>query len=571
MFTPPSVLLLLTVLASPPAPEAVRRIDPPSAPGALAPNLVASGEEEALLTWLEPVGEHGEGRPRAHRLRFARLKKGVWSQAATIAQGEGLVANWADFPSVARGADGTLVAHWAERSGSSPYAYDVLLGRSTDGGKTWRRLGPAHEDKTQTEHGFVSMLAEGKGVRAFWLDGRQTAGAHGAPGAGAMTLRTAVVGGSVKDGEAIDVRVCDCCGTSAAMTSEGPVVVYRDRDENEVRDISLIRRTREGWSRPRPVSAEGWRIAGCPVNGPAVAARGKRVAVAWYTYAGERPRVRLAFSEDAGASFGAPLEVDGPEEGRMPLGRVDVVLEKEGAALVSWLSAEREEAAVLVRRVTADRRMGSPLRVARSRAGRESGFARMERLGDSLVLAWTEPGTPSQVRAARVAVAEVPAATLPADGAEARRTLAEPLAVGQPAPGYAAVDLEGRAVSLAGERGRVVLVNLWATWCEPCRFEFPELVALHERHAAKGLRVIGVSVDAERTRAELGEFVSRRKLPYTLWHDPEGRALESFRAMMLPANFLIDRSGSVVWRRLGAVSAEDPSLKGALERALAAP
>jgi peroxiredoxin len=562
MLTPAHVLTLLIGLTP---------LDPPAGPGAMAPNLATSGPDELLLTWLEPE-EASEGKPQAHQLRLARLKGGTWSAATTLARGEGLVANWADFPSIVRGTDGSLVAHWAERSGKSPYAYDVILGRSKDGGKSWSRIGPAHDDKTQTEHGFVSLLADGPGVRAFWLDGRETAGheGHEGHGAGAMTLRTAVLGGTLGKGELLDARVCDCCGTSAAMTSEGPLVVYRDRDQDEIRDIFVMRRTQKGWSQPRPVHADGWKVPGCPVNGPAVAARGRRVAVAWYTYAGDRPRVRLAFSEDAGATFGAPVEVDGPAGGRVPLGRVDVALEEDGAALVSWLASEREEASLFIRRVTADRRMGSELLVTKTRADRQSGFPRMERLGGSLYVAWTEVGTPSRIRLVRLPAAAVPRASRPADAAREQDGLVEQLALGQPAPEYAAVDLEGAKVSLAAQRGHAVLVNLWATWCEPCRFELPELAALHERHAAKGLRVIGVSVDTQRTSAEVRDFVQRRNLPFTFWHDPEDRASRVFQAETLPVSFLFDKRGALVWRRVGTVSAKDPELEAAIQRALAA-
>lgn len=553
----------------------VKRVDPPAGPGALAPNLVASGPDELLLTWLEPEGTP-EGKPAAHRLRLSRWQKRAWSEAVTLAQGAALVANWADFPSVAKGADGALVAHWAERSGASPYAYDVVLGRSTDGGKSWKRLGPAHDDKTQTEHGFVSLLKEEGGVRAFWLDGRETAGAeghagHDGHGAGAMTLRTARIGRSVQQGERIDGRVCDCCGTSAAMTAEGPVVVYRNRDENEVRDIFILRRTRKGWSEPRAVHADGWRVPGCPVNGPTVVASGRKVAVAWYTYAEDRPRVRLAFSEDAGARFGPPVEVDGPVGSRVPLGRVDVVLEDDGSALVSWLASEREEASLFVRRVTPDGRLGSPLTLAKTRADRQSGFPRMERLGGSLLVAWTEVSTPSHVRVVQLPATEVPQAAAPANTAAAAPAPVETLALGQPAPDYTALSLEGAKVSLAEQRGHAVLVNLWATWCEPCRFELPELAALHTRHAPQGLRVIGLSVDAERTPAELREFVTRRKLPYTFWHDPEDRASRVFGAQMLPASFLFDKRGVLVWRRVGTVSAKDAELEAAIQRALTSP
>jgi peroxiredoxin len=555
-----------------PVQQAVKRVDPPAGPGAMAPNLGLSGPDELLLTWLEPQ-EPLEAKPQGHRLRFARLKEGAWSAVTTVTQGETLVANWADFPSVVRGVDGTLVAHWAERSGKGPYAYDVVLGRSKDGGKSWQRLGPAHDDKTQTEHGFVSLLAEGAGVRAFWLDGRETAGAEGHEhhGAGAMTLRTAVLGMALAGGELLDARVCDCCGTAAAMTSDGPVVVYRNRDETEVRDIFILRRAGKSWSQPRPVHADGWKVPGCPVNGPAVAARGRRVAVAWYTYAEDRPRVRLAFSEDAGASFGAPLEVDGPRGTRVPLGRVDVVLDEDGSALVSWLATEREEASLLVRRVTADRRLGEALQLEKTLADRQSGFPRMERLGGSLFMAWTEVGTPSHVRVMHLPTAHIPPASASLEATQAPSASVKLLTLGQPAPAYSAVTLDGATVSLADERGHAVLVNLWATWCEPCRFELPELAALHGRHAPKGLRVIGVSVDAQRTPAEIRDFARRRELLYALWHDPENRAAGVFRAETLPASFLFDRRGTLVWSRVGTVNAKDPELEAAITRALAAP
>jgi peroxiredoxin len=571
MFAPAGVLVLLMTLGTQAAPG-MERLDPPAGPGAMAPNLVASGPEELLLTWLEPE-EGSTGKPQAHQLRFSRWKAGAWSPAVTLAKGEALVANWADFPSMVRGPNGSLVAHWAERSGKSPYAYDVILGRSTEDGKNWRRLGPAHDDKTQTEHGFVSLLEDGAGVRAFWLDGRETAGAEGheGHGAGAMTLRTAVLGTSLTGAEVLDRRVCDCCGTSAAMTSEGPVVVYRNRDEGEIRDIFILRRTKQGWSQPRAVHADGWKVPGCPVNGPSVAARGRKVVVAWYTYAEDRPRVRLAFSEDAGATFGAPLDVDGPRGARVPLGRVDVALDEDGSALVSWLASERENAEVLIRRATAEGRLGAELHVTKTRGDRQSGFPRLERLGSVLFMTWTEVGTPSHVRAVRFPAAQVPPATASAEATREPAAAVGALAPGQPAPDYAVADLSGTKVSLAGQRGHVVLVNLWATWCEPCRFELPEIAALHERYAQKGLRVIGVSVDEARTPAEVRDFVQRRKLPYTFWHDPQNRAAQAFRVELLPASFLFDKQGTLVWRRLGTVSAKDADLEAAIQRALAAP
>ena len=129
-----------------------------------------------MLTWLEPVDAV---RP-AHRLRVAKLAGGTWSTPTTIAEGPTIVANWADIPSVARQDNGTLVAHWAEKSAvPARHGYDVVLARSTDGGATWRRLGFPYRDGTETEHGFVSLIPDGDAILAFWLDGRATAKGEG--------------------------------------------------------------------------------------------------------------------------------------------------------------------------------------------------------------------------------------------------------------------------------------------------------------------------------------------------------------------------------------------------------
>src|SRR5262245_18891800 len=118
----------------------------------------------------------------------------------------------------------------------------------------------------------------------------------------------------------LDMKVCECCQTSAAMTDDGPVVVYRDSSDQEIRDISVIRLTDGKWSQPRWVAQDGWQINGCPVNGPAIAASGRRVAVAWFTGAAGAQNVKLAFSGDLGESFGETITVDDGS----PLGRVDV-------------------------------------------------------------------------------------------------------------------------------------------------------------------------------------------------------------------------------------------------------
>ncbi len=523
------------------------RMDPPAGPGAMAPNVHAT-TGAVFATWLEPSG-------RGHRLRLSRWQNGKWSAAVTIAENDRIVANWADVPAVARGGDGALVASWAEASGPDAHAYDAVVARSTDVGATWKPLGPLHDDGTATEHGFVSLAPESAGVRAFWLDGRSTAAG------GPMTLRTARVDSGITKGAIMDDRVCDCCGTAAAPTGTGVAVVYRDRSADEVRDIWLA--GTDG-AAPAAVHSDGWRIQGCPVNGPALAAAGSRLVVAWYSYAESTHRVRAAFSADDGASFGPAIEIDGLHAGRAPLGRVGVLLDRAGAAWISWLASDREAGVLLMRRVAPDGRKSPEIRVASTVAGRDAGFPRLARLGDDAVLLWTEPGSPSHVRAARVPLGERPTVgdQSPAVAERPARTAA---AV---APSLSATTLVGAPTSLASLRGQVVLVNLWATWCEPCRHELPELAMLHEREHGRGLTVIGLNVDRQRSREEIAEFVARRKLPFPVWVDADDRAPTALQVATYPTNILLDRDGQVVWRRDGAIRADDAELVAALDAAL---
>ncbi len=542
--------------------EPVRHLDPPAAPGAMAPNLEAAGDA-VLATWLERSGT-------THRLRFSRLSGETWSDPVTVVENDGIVANWADVPSVTQGAGGVLVAHWAEATDTRGEAYDVILGRSTDAGRTWQRIGPAHDDGTASEHGFVSLVPDGDTVRAFWLDGRDLVGGHatGHGSHGAMTLRTAVIRGAVSEGASVDTRVCDCCGTGAASTADGSLVVYRDRSDDEIRDISIVRRIDGKWTAPHSIHDDGWKIAGCPVNGPAVDVHKNRAAVAWYTYADARPGVRAAFSEDGGATFGPPVEVDRPLARHAPVGRVGIVLDEDGDAIVSWLASERDHGTVYLRRVTADGKLGAPRAVVESSPGRDAGFPRLARHADGVIVAWTEASQPSRVRAALIRLSDVPRAMRSPDVAASAQPERRAV-VGQAAPTFAAQLLDGAAAALAALRGEVVLVNLWATWCEPCRQELPVLVALHERWAARGLRVIGVSVDQQRSPAEVRASAERRGVPYAIWVDREDRASDLFGAGALPVTLLIDRKGVIVWRHDGAISSEDASLESAISASLA--
>ena len=382
----------------------VRAGDSPAPPDSREPELRVTAGGRLVMSWVQKVGE------KRYALRFAaREGGGAWSEPRTVAEGENWFVNWADFPSVVELSDGSLAAHWLVKSGPGTYAYDVNIARSSDGGKSWGRPLVPHTDGTQTEHGFVSMMSLAGGrLGAAWVDGRATKDVkeghdENVPLPVSMALRYAAVAadGKLSDEAVLDERICECCQTSAALTSEGPIVAYRDRSDAEVRDIYVVRQQAGRWGAPRPVHADNWQINGCPVNGPSVAADGRRAAVAWFTAAGDDPRVQVAFSGDAGATFGGPVRVDDGDA----MGRVDVVLLPDGSAVVCWLSGTAEKGAVKARRVRADGAVDAVAVVAESDISRSSGFPQLARVGDELHFAWTEFGKPSRVRAATANVA----------------------------------------------------------------------------------------------------------------------------------------------------------------------
>jgi thiol-disulfide isomerase/thioredoxin len=139
----------------------------------------------------------------------------------------------------------------------------------------------------------------------------------------------------------------------------------------------------------------------------------------------------------------------------------------------------------------------------------------------------------------------------------------------KPVPAISFAPEDGSATSLDNWKGRVVLVNLWATWCAPCRKELPELVALHEKHGPQDFTVLGVSVDRPGARGRLEAMVRQFGLGYPIVHDPDGTGLDAFAIQGYPTSFLIGRDGTLLWRRDGIIETNDGELEGQLKAALA--
>ena len=139
--------------------------------------------------------------------------------------------------------------------------------------------------------------------------------------------------------------------------------------------------------------------------------------------------------------------------------------------------------------------------------------------------------------------------------------------IGSPAPAFAAIDLDGNPVTLASQRGKVVVLNVWATWCEPCRDEIPQLEALHRRLTADSAVLIGVSVDAAGMGADVRDFMRDRGMSYTVWLDPDKKFSLQFLTVGVPETFVVDRAGIIRWHKIGALAPGDTTLASAIRRA----
>jgi len=319
-------------------------------------------------------------------MSYSVLKNGAWMPVSEIIKGDDWFNNWADFPAIAENG-GNILSSILQKSANGTYTYDVKLNLYNAKNNTWKNNFILHDDGTKSEHGFVSMLPwDDDQFFVTWLDGRETVGkGHGG---GQMTLRGAFVtseGEIVNDIE-LDPRICDCCQTSAAKTANTILVAYRDRSDEEIRDISVLRFEDGIWSQPQTIGNDNWKIAGCPVNGPSIDAFEQSVAVAWFTAASGEGDVMVAFSNDSGESFGPSFRIDAGSA----TGRVDIAMISDDEAAVLWMQPKGDDEVIYLMKINSHGHTGNPIIISQTSPERASGFPQMERIDDTVYIAWTK-------------------------------------------------------------------------------------------------------------------------------------------------------------------------------------
>lgn len=342
----------------------------PAGKGAAEASLLVDGHK-LYLSWIEARAKT-EG-----AIRFASYDGTSWSETRTIVDADDLFINWTDFQRLMVTED-FMTAVWPRRLGDGTYAYGLAFARSTDGGRSWSAPMWLHEDRQPMEHGFVSLVRLPNGrVGACWLDGRamKTKGMHlmyrevGAVDLGPETI--------------LDARVCECCMTDMVLADGKPLIAYRDREADEVRDISLMvdgKRTR--------VADDGWKINGCPVNGPALAVHGDTTAMAWFTLAPGKARIGLAVGDAGGANWSPPLRFS-----QSTMGRLDLVFADPQTLALSWLDVVDDAQRLMLGWFSAK---GTPKQIALKDIdgvpeGRVAGVPRLTAYNGQLVLAYQNP------------------------------------------------------------------------------------------------------------------------------------------------------------------------------------
>lgn len=143
-----------------------------------------------------------------------------------------------------------------------------------------------------------------------------------------------------------------------------------------------------------------------------------------------------------------------------------------------------------------------------------------------------------------------------------------PPTVGDVAPKFAVATLGGDSAHVGGEgKQQLTLVNVWATWCGPCKAEFPELQTLHTTYGARGLRVLAISIDAD-DDAAVAASAKSMGATFTIGRDPNDQVRGQVSAVGIPESWLVSTDGRILWKHTGAIPAGDSGIRTAIDGAL---
>jgi hypothetical protein len=332
----------------------------------------SASDGSPLLSWIEPM------KGGSFALRYSVRHGGQWSEPRTIVANRHFFRQPAESPSVVSFPGGALVAEWVEIPESESEAEYIYVSASRDGIQ-WTTPVMANQDRSPVQHALVSMVASGgQEASLVWLEALK---GEDEPSSLRRTMVSSA--GKVLKEEVLEPDVCTCCPTSIVRTAHGLLVAYRGHTAKNIRDIGVKRLENGRWLPAKNLNPDNWEINACPVNGASAAAKENRVAIAWYTEGGDKPRVQLAFSSDGGATFSKPIMVNTGDA----LGHASTVLTDDGGAFVSWIEEGEKSSRVLARFVSAAGVAGPAAQVAEG-STQSIGYPRLLRAGQETWIAW---------------------------------------------------------------------------------------------------------------------------------------------------------------------------------------
>ena len=349
--------------------------------GSMSPHLSTSKSNITILNWLEPTDD-------GHRIQFSKFDSG-WTLPSTVTNGNDWFINWADFPSVINFNQNEYAAHWLKKSGESTYAYDTYISISKNNGKSWSQPIKAHEDKTQTEHGFLSFYEHKNELGFIYLDGRKMANkATHDKSHSSMSLRSGSIDRNLNlnNTQNIDGLVCECCQTDITVTDRGPIGVYRDRSEEEYRDIYITKLENDSWTVGKPLHLDNWKINGCPVNGPVITGNSNEITVAWYTRSGGKSNIKIAKSFDYGETFNEPLLIGTNET----VGHISMTTDNKRNTWLLWQKTAKKGLVELVlTKIEPDSNQIMHKVIEEAGKSPRFSFPQIIRNGETIILAYT--------------------------------------------------------------------------------------------------------------------------------------------------------------------------------------